>query len=84
MYFVWRIEDVTNTVIPPGWSATFHDDLEYVGGCNIVRFQLYRRVQECGAGQDEWCSTQWGNVIDPEEGTNVVCTTGANYTVYNP
>ena len=76
----WRTEDVPDTEILPGASHTFHDDLEYVEGCAVSQFQLYRRV----FGSAGWTSVIWGNQLTPSEGSNVVCVTGANYTLHNP
>ena len=76
----WRTEDVPDTEILPGASATFHDDLEYVEGCAITQFKLYRRV----FGSAGWTSVIWGNPLTPTEGRSIVCVTGANYTLRNP
>ena len=77
---VWRTEDVPNTEILPGASHTFHDDLEYVEGCAISQFKLFRRV----FGSAGWTSVIWGNPLTPSEGQDVKCVTGANYTLHNP
>jgi hypothetical protein len=77
---VWRTEDVPDTEILPGASHTFHDDLEYVEGCTIPEFMLYRRV----FGSTGWTSVIWGNTLTPTEGESVQCFTGANYTLRNP
>ncbi len=73
---VWRTENVNDTEIPSGWSATFDDDLEYVQNCPIVAFQLFRRVRD---SNNNWTSVIWGNQIFPAEGSNVLCVTGAKY-----
>jgi hypothetical protein len=77
---VWRTEDVPNTEILPGAFHTFHDDLEYVEGCAISQFKLYRRV----FGSTGWTSVIWGNPLIPTEGQAVECVAGANYTLRNP
>jgi hypothetical protein len=77
---VWRTEDVNNTIIPQGRSESFDDDLEYVQGCEIPAFRLFRRV----LGEHGWTSVIWGGFLYPEEGIHVVCDAGAKYTLRNP
>jgi hypothetical protein len=76
----WRTENVDRQQILPGAWFTFTDDLEYVEGCAIPQFQLFRRV----FGAAGWTSTIWGNPLIPSEGQDVECVTGANYTLHNP
>jgi len=78
---IWRTEDVPNTeILPNGGFHIFHDDLEYVEGCAIPQFKLYRRV----FGSTGWTSVIWGNPLTPAEGQTVKCVSGANYTLHNP
>ncbi len=58
----------------------YTDNLEYVGNCEIVAFQLYRRVH----GSNGWTSAIWGGDLFPVEGSDVACNTGTEYTLHNP
>lgn len=75
----WRTEEVPKRIIPHGDSTTYTDDLEYVEGCPIEAFELYRRVD----GNWGWTSYIWGNNLYPDEGSNVECYTGTYYTLHN-
>jgi hypothetical protein len=76
----WRTEDLKDTEIQAGKSATFTDNLEYVGNCKVSKFKLYRAVRaSVGA---PYGSYEWGGELTPDQGSNQVCNTGVQYTVH--
>lgn len=54
----WRTEDVASTEIRSGSSATFTDNLEYVGNCKVTKFKLYRAVRKQTG--DAYSAFEWG------------------------
>jgi hypothetical protein len=75
----WRIENVKATEIEPGHSATFQDDLEYVGGCRISKFKLFRSTRNSTGGAYD--APIWGGEATPDEGSKV-CQTNVKYTIH--
>ncbi len=77
---VWRTEDVASTEILSGSSATFTDNLEYVGNCKIAKFKIYRAIrQSAGAA---YGSFAWGAELTPDQGSTQLCNTGVTYTIH--
>lgn len=81
-----RTEDVQNRIIMPGWSTTYTDNLDYVGNCEVNHFHLDRQTldgwtPEQGGGT--WSRVITGGQLHPNEGDNVVCNTGTEYTLEN-
>ena len=75
----WRTEDVSDTEIASGASKTFTDNLEYVEGCKITKFKLYRAVrQDTGSKYGEY---SWGGELVPDEGAPI-CKTNVLYTIH--
>ncbi len=72
----WRTENVSNVIVDSGFQNTYTDNLGYVGNCVIEKFKVYR--QTCSNG---WSNYSWGGVLIPDQGSGVVCNTGAKYTI---
>lgn len=76
----WRTEDVASTEIRSGQSATFTDNLEYVGNCKVTKFKLYRAVRKQTG--DAYGAFEWGGELVPDQGANQVCNTNVTYTIH--
>lgn len=75
----WRTEEVTDTEIAAGQAKTFTDNLEYVQGCKVTKFKLYRAVrQPTGAAYGDY---NWGGELVPDEGPKV-CGKDVQYTIH--
>jgi hypothetical protein len=81
----WRDENVPNTEILGADGSTHHyaelvQNLEYVEGCPITKFKLYRAVrQDKGSA---YGSYTWGEELVPDEGTNQKCYTDTRFTIH--
>jgi hypothetical protein len=75
----WRTENLASTEIRAGGHyAIFHDSLEYVGGCQISKFKLFRSVRKDTGGAYD--APMWGGEIRPDEGSRT-CQTNVTYTL---
>jgi hypothetical protein len=76
----YRTEELANAEIEKGGkSHTWTDDLEYVEGCEIKKFKVYRALRNTtGSAYGDYA---WGGELVPNEGDNKKCVTGALYTI---
>ena len=76
----WREESLSNEEIEKGGkSHTWTDDLEYVEGCKVSKFKVYRALRNTtGSAYGDYA---WGSEIVPNEGASKACATGVTYTV---
>ncbi len=75
----WRTESLDNKEIEKGKSASWSDDLEYVEGCKISKFKVYRALRNTtGSAYGDYA---YGAELVPNEGANQVCGSTKTYTI---
>ena len=75
----WRTESLENKEIEKGKSASWTDDLEYVEGCKIEKFKVYRALRNTtGSAYGDY---NYSSELVPNECSKQVCGSTKTYTI---